>query len=69
MLESLAIYAFALAVVAFTGGQTAPNGYTADDPCFSCGEDWEFYPNAPLTFNGKDVYVNKPQWQENLDGK
>lgn len=44
MLQAVAIYL----AVAFVGylldPNPAPRGYTHADPCFACGEDWQFYP-------------------------
>jgi len=64
MLEALAVYALALFLSAAANPSGAPEGYTADDPCFRCGEDWKFYPNRTIYYDNGEPYVNLPQYQE-----
>jgi len=44
MLEAVALYLVVQLVFYAVNPDPAPEGYTKYDPCFRCGDDWEFYP-------------------------
>jgi len=63
MLEALAIYALALYLSALSGNGQAPAGYVKEDPCFRCGQDWQYYSNTNLVHT-ETSNENLPQWQD-----
>lgn len=65
MIEAFAAYLLVTFVFYQLDPNPAPEGYTASDPCFRCGENWEFYPPSQVgTINNSGVLLPQKQTME-----